>query len=430
MPKNNGRTGTTNAKEIMERGAQSRLLEDPHVKRVWDLINGDSLFKMSRSDLASLRESLRRESLQYFARHNPYYSDLFERLDIDPAKATLHDVAKMAIPSDMLRGDGQKRFLIKDIEEGGETFSSSGTTGKAPVRVYRSPVDLAIMLKANTDLFEYVYGDLLKDGEGVALFMAAPELRYKLSFVAFVQLTLEKKGIELLYGMDLEDKTQAGTPWQKLTTNRENLLKFLKSKKEPKLFFTAPAGVHILGKKFEDMGFGQKMAYKLASGAPPIRLGKGGVIVTGGGSKGFADLPEYPQLVSNAQKHFVSHDLEGTLVQTPFMDVLGMTETLTALIDRFGVMDKIPHPLSETFLLDPLTFELLEGDDREGVVGIFNPFTTSWMEVFYPGDIMTCHPSPRYYGKEFVYKRRLSVKEGWDLQRACGGTLEEMMTKQ
>ena len=91
----------------MERGAQSRLLEDPHVKRVWDLINGDSLFKMSQNDLASLRESLRRESLQYFARHSPYYSDLFERLDIDPAKATLQDVAKMAIPSDMLRGTGR-----------------------------------------------------------------------------------------------------------------------------------------------------------------------------------------------------------------------------------------------------------------------------------------------------------------------------------
>jgi len=419
-----------NANEIMERGARSQLLSDPHVKRVWDLINGESLFKKSSDELASLRESLRRESLQFFARHSPYYVDLFERLEIDPAKATLRDVAKLAIPSDMLRGDGQKRFLIKDLEEGGETFSSSGTTGKDPVRVYRSPVDLAIMLKANTDLFEHVYGDLLKEGEGVALFMAAPELRYKLSFVAFVDLTLDKKGIELLYGMDLEDKSQAGTPWQKLTTNKENLLKFLKSKKEPKLFFTAPAGVHILGQKFDNMGLGQRMAYKLASGAPPIRLGKGGVVVTGGGSKGFADLPEYPQLVSNAQKHFVSQDLAGKQVDTPFMDVLGMTETLTALIDRFGVTDKVPHPLSEAFLLDPMTFELVEEEGREGVLGIFNPFTTSWLEVFYPGDIMTCHSSKGFYGKEFVYKRRLSVKEGWDLQRACGGTLEEMMTKQ
>ncbi|MBN1109867.1 MAG: hypothetical protein JXA45_03810 [Methanomassiliicoccales archaeon] len=419
----------TTAEEIMERGARSALLNDPYVRRVWELINGDSLFKMSTEDLASLRASLRREALQYFARHSPYYAELFERLEIDPAKATLHDVAKLAIPSDMLRGEGQKRFLIQDVEEGGESFSSSGTTGKDPVRVYRSPVDLAIMLKANTDLFEYVYGDVLKEREGVALFMAAPELRYKLSFVAFVHLTLEKKGIELLYGMDLENKDQAGTPWQKLVPNRENLLKFLKSKKEPKLFFTAPAGVHIMCQRFEGMGVGKKLAYRMASGAPPVRLGKGGVVVTGGGSKGFADLPEYPQLVSNGRRHFLSQDRSGKVRDTPFMDVLGMTETLTALIDRFGVMDKVPHPLSETFLLDPLTFELLEDDGAEGVLGIFNPFTTSWLEVFYPGDIMTCHPSPGLYGKEFVYKRRLSVKEGWDLQRACGGTLEEMMGK-
>jgi len=423
-------SGLTNAKEIMENGSRSKLLEDPYVKRVWDLIMGEPLFKRSPEELASLRESLRRESLQFFARHSPYYLDLFERLEIDPAKATLHDVAKLAIPSDMLRGEGQKRFLIQDLEEGGETFSSSGTTGKDPVRVYRSPVDLAIMLKANTDLFEHVYGDVLKEGEGVALFMAAPELRYKLSFVAFVDLTLDKKGIELLYGMDLEDKSQAGTPWQKLTTNKENLMKFLKSKKEPKLFFTAPAGVHILGQKFETMGFGQRAAYKLATGAPPIKLGKGGIVVTGGGSKGFADLPEYPQLVSNAQKHFISKDAGGMQIDTPFMDVLGMTETLTALIDRFGVTDKVPHPLAEAFLLDPFTFEPIEEEGKEGILGIYNPFTTSWLEVFYPGDIMTWHSSKGFYGKEFVYKRRLSVKEGWDLQRACGGTLEEMMTKQ
>jgi phenylacetate-CoA ligase len=90
----------------------------------------------------------------------------------------------------------------------------------------------------------------------------------------------------------------------------------------------------------------------------------------------------------------------------------------------------VPHPLAEAFLLDPLTFEPIEEEGKEGILGIFNPFTTSWLEVFYPGDIMTWHSSKGFYGKEFVYKRRLSVKEGWDLQRACGGTLEEMMTKQ
>jgi phenylacetate-CoA ligase len=263
----------------------------------------------------------------------------------------------------------------------------------------------------------------------VALFMAAPELRFKLSFVAFVHMTLENKGIELLYGMDLENKDQAGTPWQKLTPNKENLLKFLKSKKEPKLFFTAPAGVHLLGKKFDEMGFLKKMMFKMVAGAPPIRLGRGGVIVTGGGSKGFVDLPPYDQLVTNSRKNFTSMSSEGGKVDVPFMDVLGMTETLTALIDRHGVMGMVPHPLAEAFLLDPVTFEPIEVPGKDGILAIFNPFVTSWMECFYPGDIMSFKISDRFYGKEFTYRRRLTVEEGWDMQRACGGTLEEMMAK-
>ena len=52
---------------------------------------------------------------------------------------------------------------------------------------------------------------------------------------------------------------------------------------------------------------------------------------------------------------------------------------------------------------------------------------TTWFECFFPGDIMVSHASDRYYGKEFEFGRRLTVKEGWDLQRACGGTLEELM---
>ncbi|MEM1671378.1 MAG: hypothetical protein QXY92_03225 [Archaeoglobaceae archaeon] len=43
---------------------------------------------------------------------------------------------------------------------------------------------------------------------------------------------------------------------------------------------------------------------------------------------------------------------------------------------------------------------------------------------------MRTHDSNCYYGKEFVYVRRLTVEEGWSLQRACGGTLEEMMKRE
>ncbi|MGQ9596056.1 MAG: hypothetical protein ACUVUS_01530 [Thermoproteota archaeon] len=103
---------------------------------------------------------------------------------------SLYHFIVLAIPSDMLRGEGQRPLLIKGVEPDGEYFKSSGTTGKELVKVYRSPLDLAIMINANTGLFEYVYGDYLEPGKGIALFMAAEELRYQLNFVAFVHLAL------------------------------------------------------------------------------------------------------------------------------------------------------------------------------------------------------------------------------------------------
>lgn len=416
------------SQEIFNKASGSKLLNDPHVERVWGLIGDTSLFKKSPDYLEALRRDLLKSSLDFFKRHSSYYSQLFERLQIDPKNADLPDLAKLAVPSDILRGDGQKQFLIDDLEQGGEYFVSSGTTGKDPVKVYRSPLDLAIMIKANTYLFEHVYGRELEEGKGIALFLAAPELRHKLSFVAFVHLTLEYKNIELLYGMDLVQGVTSGSQWQKLVPNKERILKFMKSKAEPKLLFTAPAGIHLLSQNFEKMGMFKRIMYKLVTGTPPVKLGRGGVIVTGGGSKGYA-LPPYEEIVSLSRKYFVAQDAAGNDVPTPFMDVLGMTETLTALIDRHGTVNKIPHPLSHVFLLDPKTYEIMEGDNKEGVLGIFNPFVTSWLETFYPGDLMVSLPSESYYGREFKYVRRFTVEEGWDLQRACGGTMEEMMRK-
>jgi hypothetical protein len=409
-------------KDIFEKAKHSKLLTEPHPKKVWETINDNTLFKKSPNQLAKLRLDLSRSALQFFKDHSDYYTQLYEQLEIDPNTAELEDIAKLCIPADMLRGDGQTPFLIKDAEQGGKHFTSSGTTGKTPVRVYRSPLDLAIMIVANTQLFEYVYGHELEQSKGIALFMAAEELKDMLNFVSFVDMTLEAKGIELIYGMDLVPGD--GTIWKRLKPNRDKLIAFLKSKKEPKLFFTAPAGVHLLSDQFETMGLVKRLGMKLVAGAPPINLGKGGVVVTGGGSKGY-DLPPYEQLVTRARNHFKAKGFDGAKTSTPFMDVLGMTETLTALIDHHGQMAKISHPLQQVFLLDPRTFQLTK--NNRGILGVFTPYTTSWLEAFYPGDIMTRVPSQRFYGEEFVYERRLTTDEGWDLQRACGGTMEEMM---
>jgi len=417
-------------KEILDNAENSKLRKDPHVEKIWNLINDPSLFHKSPEELAKIRRGLLQDSIRFFRDHSEYYASLFDRLDIQAGNADIEDVIKMVVPADMLRGNGHERFVIDDVTPGGEHFMSSGTTGKAPVKVYRSPIDLALMVKANADLFEYVYGSILEEGKGVALFMAAPELKHMLSFVAFVDLALESKNIELLYGMSMREGEEGETPWQRLIPDRKNIMKFLKSRDEPKLFFTAPAGVYLMSKKFNDMSIMKREMSKIMTRAPPVNLGKGGVIVTGGGSKGFTDLPPYPEMAEGARNYFKALSKTGEGMEAPFMDVLGMTETLTALIDNHGHMGKMPHPLSETFLIDPKRFELIKENDKEGLLCIYNPFVTTWFECFFPGDIMVSRSSDRYYGREFEFGRRLTVKEGWDLQRACGGTLEELMEGQ
>jgi hypothetical protein len=411
-------------KEIFSEAENSKFLSVPYINKIWNIVDDPKLFEMSPGALEELRLNLSRDALRFFRENSLYYAQLFENLDVDPSNAELADFAKLTIPADMLRGDGLKPLLIEGYEEGGKWFTSSGTTNATPVRIYRSPLDLAIMIKANTALFEYVYGEVLEEGQGVALFMAAEELKDILNFVAFVDMTLEAKGIELLYGMDLVEGDES--IWKRLVPNKEKLVKFLRSKEEPKLFFTAPAGVHLMSQRFEKMNPLQKLLYRLASGAPPVKLGRGGLVVTGGGTKGFSDLPTHGDIVMGARRQFKAFNKAGGIIDTPFMDVMGMTETLTALIDKYGAMDKVPHPLQNVFLMNQNTYQLTH--EKRGILGIFTPYTTSWLEAFYPGDIMSVKDSTRFYGKEFIYERRLTVEEGWDLKRACGGTMEELMS--
>ena len=142
---------------------------------------------------------------------------------------------------------------------------------------------------------------------------------------------MQGKRIPLLYGMDLISGIGEGSQWGKLVPNKKNIMAFFKSKEEPKLLFTAPAGVYLLSKQFNELGFLKKLIYKIAVKVPPVDLGMGGVVVTGGGSKGI-DIPPYDEVVRFSRKFFKARDFDGKIIDSPFMDVLGMTETLTALI--------------------------------------------------------------------------------------------------
>lgn len=414
--------------QVLKYSSDSELVrKNQHIKKLWELSGDTSLFHKKPEELEKLRMELFRESIKFFSEKSDFYDNLFKRLGIDSSSADREDLIKLAIPSDLLRGDSYRKLTIIFDDNAGFVFSSSGTSNSIPVRIYRNYIELAMMTRANAALFEYVYGSKLVEGGGLALFLAAKELRSKLNFVAFVDLALQSKKIPLLYGMDLVDSgNNNGSQWKRLVPNKQTIMEFIKSNREPKLLFTAPAGVYLLSKQFLDVGLLKRLLMKLSVNAPPINLGSGGVIVTGGGSKGM-DLPPYNEVVNIARKVFKAKNNNGEEVPVPFMDVLGMTETLTALIDKFGVMNKIPHPLQEVIILDPSTLRPVEEPGKRGLLMIYDPLAISWLEAFIPGDIVSFNESNSYYGKEFIYVRRLTKEEGWELQRACGGTLEELM---
>ena len=70
--------------DIFDRASQSPLLKDPYVANAWELVQGYGLFKKSPDQLVQIRRKMTRDCLSFFARHNPYYVDQFDRLEIDP----------------------------------------------------------------------------------------------------------------------------------------------------------------------------------------------------------------------------------------------------------------------------------------------------------------------------------------------------------
>lgn len=400
------------------------LMQDPYVKEVYELACDKSLFYKSPEELKKKRRDLFRKSLDYFSRHDEdFYKPLLENLDIQPSTAELEDLVDIAVPSDRWRGTGQKKYWIKDVSDGGKTYRSSGTTGGDPVTVYRSPIDLAIERGIDGGHIDYVCGYEIDGGE--ALFFAAPELKETMGFVGGFSDLLESRGIDVKYGMKVEDVKGSRTIWEKMRPDRKSIASFYRSKKEPKYIISAPVGIYKMLRSFEEGGLSRKLIFKLFIGVPPINLGKGGTIFTGGGKKG-ADIPSIEKLMEMTKDKIIAKDKDGKKIPAPWIDVLGHTEHLGILPSKPNTLTKIPHPLTHTFLVDQKTFKPLK-DYEEGVLGIFSPFYTTFLNAFYPGDIMESVPDDNYYGCGFVHKRRLSTKEGWSLQRACGAALEEGM---
>jgi phenylacetate-CoA ligase len=97
-----------NVGEIHDKASNSSLLSDPYVKKVRELIGRNDLFEKSPDALERMRKGLLRDALSFFAKRNDQFARILDTCDITPSTAEFSDLAKLAIPSDMLRGGGTK----------------------------------------------------------------------------------------------------------------------------------------------------------------------------------------------------------------------------------------------------------------------------------------------------------------------------------
>lgn len=366
-------------------------MKDEYVREVYHWVMNRSLFEMKPAFLRELRGQLLQKALLYYLRHGQnYYGKFLARAGISPQNARLDDLAKIAIPSDKLRWDGQKQALISDLPSKGRTYRSSGTTSDSAITVYRSPVDTLLMIEAINNNRDYVLGYEVRGG--LVLLFSAPQMKKTISFAGVGVDSFEWRNVKTVYGMNV---TKIADGRDMLTLKPRSIEEFYKSEIQPKYLLLTPAHLSQLVTKLKD--------------SPALKLGKRGVIFMGGGTKGM-DIP-LEEVIRLAKKKIRATDETGNDVPAPLIDTFGMTESTTLFFTMPNSNIHIPHPLTEAFLVDPSTFRTVQGNGAEGLLGFWNPTCTSFLEAFYSGDILQETSQNNYYGKGFIYKRRLTLEE-------------------
>jgi len=380
-------------------------INDPYIKKVLQLAGDKSLFSKTPGELKKLRRDLLRDSLGYFIRHNQkYYKPLLRNLGIIPEKAELKDLVRLAIPSDLLRENYCKKMSIREMLRNSEVFRSSGTTANERITVYKSPIDEQVN---NIAIPNYVSNHVgFELNGGLVLMLASPKNLKSIALFGNPDKYYKARGFQVIYGIKCPDKT--GTLSKELKTmklNKKAINKFIKSKIEPKVIFSAPAGI-------------QQLLEYLSANSIQINLGKNGYINTGGGTKANPALT-LKKLRQKRKNLIFAFDRKGKKIPAPWYDGIGHTEGIMILLSGKNSDKRVPHPLEEVFLVNRNGKLIREGT---GMAGHWNPLNATYFEAFYPGDVYQVKKNRNYYGKSFSYKRRLVL--GDVLRPGCGASID------
>jgi len=427
----------------------SHITGDPYYKTINELLDGENIMNTySCEDTKNLQSKLLYPYLEFFLRNenNDYYKKLFYSRGIAKNEKgdlkndlELIDLVKLRTHSDDLRSEGQKKRLISHFsndKENGMEFLSSGTTQgtSGPVNIYRSNVTLSLSRKTNGNLIDWSLGKTVNSGE--CLFHMAPEMTNFLAFAAIGSDFLRDRGLDVSFGAKVNEGPPDTNIWQRLGPDIKQMKKFFKTKNDIKYFIASGVGLYKMF--IEPVGI-KRLAMKFMLGAPPVYLGKKGVLMIGGGLKRLPpEVTSLSQVVkATGEKIIAGFDKNDD--PAPVIDLLGLTESINVFI---GVPSspfsddawiKYPHPLTYSVLLkSPHDLTPVESPEpgEEYLLFYVNFSTLDYLEAIVPGDFVlasqinnkiTTNLGDRNVSQQgFIYSRRAEIKEGFKIREGCG----------
>ena len=418
------------------------LSTDPYVQLLLSQLDDPELYRGTPESSRARQQRLLRPFLEFFLRHDRdgFYRGLFLRKGIlveSSAGAVLReglvleDLAKLRIHSDDLRGKGQKRRVIRDIypdtpPQGSQVHLSSGTTGVAggPVQILRSPLTILLMRRVNGGLITWSLGR--SSTGGLCMLQMAPEMTDSVTFASFAADVLHELDSEIVFGNSLRPAGNDENIWRRLEPDMHTMRSFFASKVEPKLLVTGSAGLFAT---VANPSVVRRLAIKLVLGVPPVELGEGGVLMTGGGLKRVpAQYSSMRELVS-AIAHTVTCTHGGRKARAPIIDFLGLTESASVFVNQAAdpldetAWIKYPHPLTFVSLLDsPGNLSPVSPEEfgKPRLLFFMNFTCLDYLEAIVSGDFVTRVRTPSFYQHGFLYERRADASEGFQAREGCG----------
>ena len=421
---------------------------DPYYKHIKDILSsGNILETFSFDETTKIQQKLLYPYLEFFIRNdnNDYYKNLFFNRGLtknnkgdSKSNLELKDLVKLRIHSDDLRGDGQKNRLVKHAENSNEGmfFKSSGTTvgTTGPVDVFRSNLTLSLSRATNGNLIDWSIGKKIDSGE--CLFHMAPEMTDFLAFAAIGSDFLRHRGLDVSFGAKVKSGPKDTTIWQRIGPDILEMRKFFSSQSDKKYFIASGVGLYKMF--MEPVGL-KKYGMKLMLNAPPVYLGKDGVLMIGGGLKRLPEeITSLSQVVQATGENIIAgNNRNGD--PAPVIDMLGLTESINVFIgvptspfsDEPWV--KYPHPLTYVALLNsPNDLTPVENPipGKEYLLFYVNLMTLDYVEAIIPGDfvlasemqsnITTALGDRNVSQPGFIYSRRAEQNEGFKIREGCG----------